>query len=245
MTSVDDHTVKITAKRPDADFLVYLGQRNTAMVPSRYLQSGQSLAKQAVGTGPFRLTSYTKDGSGRGRSALTATGSRTASPYMDGAKLTLLADDATMGAAFAAGQTDILTRTDRKQVDPLTVANPKAQVRHFLEEQIQGIMFNEAKPPFNDPRVRQAVHLAIDRQEAEKAVYFGEGQISGPVVVVGKTGWFIPTDDLMKLPGYRTPKDQDIAQAKQLLAAAGYPNGFKSSILYGKTVAVDSASVQR
>jgi peptide/nickel transport system substrate-binding protein len=236
VTSVDDHTVKITAKRPDADFLVYLGQRNTAMVPSRYLQSGQSLAKQAVGTGPFRLTSYTKDGSGevarfdgywqQGR------------PYLDGAKLTLLADDATMGAAFAAGQTDILTRTDRKQVDPLTVANPKAQVRHFLEEQIQGIMFNEAKPPFNDPRVRQAVHLAIDRQEMEKAVYFGEGQISGPVVVVGKTGWFIPTDELMKLPGYRQPKDQDLAQAKQLLAAAGYANGLKSSILFDKPIAV-------
>jgi len=236
VTSVDDHTVKITAKRPDADFLVYLGQRNTAMVPSRYLQGGGSLAKQAVGTGPFRLTSYTKDGSGQvdrfegywqqGR------------PYLDGAKLTLLTDDATMGAAFAAGQTDILTRTDRKQVDPLTVANPKAQVRHFLEEQIQGIMFNEAKPPFNDLRVRQAVHLVIDRQEAEKAVYFGEGQISGPVVVVGKTGWFIPTDELLKLPGYRQPKDQDIAQAKQLLAAAGFPSGFKTTILVSKTVAV-------
>jgi len=245
VTSVDDHTVRIVAKQPDADFLLYLGQRSTPIVPARVLQSGQSLGKQAIGTGPFKLASYTKDGS--------AEASRFESywqrgrPYMDGVKLTLLADDATMGAAFAAGQTDIITRTDKKQADPLVQANPKARARHFLEEQIQGIMFNEAKPPFNDLRVRQAVHLIIDRQQANKSIYFSEGQISGPVVVAGKTGWFIPTDELLKMPGYRQPKDQDWAQAKQLLAAAGYANGFKSSILFAKTVAVvpdDSEVVQ-
>jgi peptide/nickel transport system substrate-binding protein len=108
-------------------------------------------------------------------------------------------------------------------------------------------MFNETKPPFSDIRVRQAVHLTIDRQDANKAIYFSEGQISGPVVVAGKTGWFIPTDELLKMQGYRQPKDQDITQAKQLLTAAGYANGFKTSILFAKTVAVvpeDSEVVQ-
>lgn len=236
VTSVDDRTVKITAKQPDADFLIYLGQRTTPMVSAKVLQSGQSLSKQAIGTGPFRLASYMKDGSAE---ATRFEGYwQQNRPYLDGVKMTLLADDGTMNAAFISGQTDIITRTDKKQADPLRQANPKAKSRSFLEEQIQGIMFNEAKPPFSDLRVRQAVHLAIDRQEANKAVYFSEGQISGPVVVVGKTGWFIPTDELLKLPGYRQPKDQDLSQAKQLLAAAGYPNGFKSSIMFPKSVAV-------
>jgi peptide/nickel transport system substrate-binding protein len=240
--TVDDQTVRFTAKSPDADFLIYLAQRNCAIAPAKVLQSGQSLSKQAIGTGPFRLASYTKDGS--------ATATRyegywqQGHPYMDGIKMTLHADDATMGAAFAAGQTDIITRTDKAQADPLLKANPKARFRRFFEDQIQGITFNETKPPFNDLRVRQAIHLAMDRQEANKAVTFDEGAISGPVVVTGKTGWFIPTDDLLKLPGYRQPKDQDIAQAKQLLAAAGFPSGFKTTLGYKPAESVTPADSQ-
>jgi peptide/nickel transport system substrate-binding protein len=243
--TVDDHTVKVTSKAPDADFLIYLAQRNTPIVPAKALQSGQSLAKQAVGTGPFRLASYTKDGSAQ---ATRFEGYwQQGRPYLDGIRMTLHADDATMGAAFAAGQTDILTRTDKAQADPLLKANPKAHFRRFFEDQIQGLTFNETKPPFNDLRVRQAIHLAMDRQEANKAVTFDEGAISGPVVVVGKTGWFIPTDELLKMPGYRQPKDQDIAQARQLLEAAGYPNGFKTTMGYKPAESVtpqDSQVVQ-
>jgi peptide/nickel transport system substrate-binding protein len=230
VASVDDNTVKIISKKPDADFLIYLAQRNLVMVPSKVLESGGSLSKQAVGTGPFRLASYTKDGSAE---ATRFEGYwQQSRPYLDGMKLTLKADDAAMGAAFAAGQTDIITRTDMKEAQPLIQANPKARSRTFLEEQIQGLTFNETKPPFNDLRVRQAIHLAMDRQEANTAVYFGKGQISGPVVVVGKTDWFIPTDELLRMPGYRQPKDQDLAQAKQLLTAAGFPNGFKTTLTY-------------
>jgi len=243
--TVDDHTVRFTAKTPDADFLIYLAQRQTQVVPAKVLQSGQSLSKQAIGTGPFRLASYTKDGSAQ---ATRFEGYwQQGRPYLDGVKLTLHADDATMGAAFAAGQTDILTRTDKAQADPLLKANPKARFRRFFEDQIQGLTFNETKPPFNDLRVRQAIHLAMDRQEANKAVTFDEGAISGPVVVVGKTGWFIPTDELLKMPGYRQPKDQDLAQAKQLLAAAGYASGFKTTLAYKPAESVtpqDSQVVQ-
>jgi peptide/nickel transport system substrate-binding protein len=243
--TVDDHTVRIKSKTADADFLSNLSQRNPVIVPAKVLQSGGSLSKQAIGTGPFRLAAYTKDGSGEATRYENYW--QKDRPYLDGVKMTLKADDATMGAAFAAGQTDIITRTDRKQTEPLRQANPKARSRTFLEEQIQGLTFQEGKPPYNDPRVRQAIHLAIDRQEVDKAVTFGEGQISGPVVVVGKTGWHIPTDELLKLPGYRQPKDQDIAQARQLLAAAGYAGGLKTSIMFNQTYAVvpqDSEVVQ-
>jgi ABC-type transport system substrate-binding protein len=243
--AVDDHTVKLTSKTPDADFLIYLAQRNTPIVPAKALQGGQSLSKQAIGTGPFRLASYTKDGSAQ---ATRFEGYwQQGRPYLDGIKLTLHADDATMGAAFAAGQTDIITRTDKAQAEPLLKANPRARFRRFFEDQIQGLTFNETKPPFNDLRVRQAIHLAMDRQEANKAVTFNEGAISGPVVVFGKTGWFIPADELLKRPGYRQPKDQDLADAKQLLAAAGYPSGFKTTLAYKPAESVtpqDSQVVQ-
>ncbi|MEK7874173.1 MAG: ABC transporter substrate-binding protein, partial [Chloroflexota bacterium] len=87
---------------------------------------------------------------------------------------------------------------------------------------------NMRNPPLKDLRVRQAINLAVDRQAAIKVIAEGDG-------VVGNffpfEGWGVPRDELLKMPGYRQPKDQDIAEAKKLLADAGYPNGFNMTIL--------------
>ncbi len=90
------------------------------------------------------------------------------------------------------------------------------------------------KPPFNDPRVRRAVFLAIDRQELVKIVRCAE-----PYGCFGSVGTFLPNkggqvvespEDLAQTPGWRQPKDQDIAEAKALMAAAGYANGVKATL---------------
>jgi peptide/nickel transport system substrate-binding protein len=86
------------------------------------------------------------------------------------------------------------------------------------------------KPPFNDIRVRKAVHLAIDRDGLVKTVTFGAGAINPPGGLALSSG-AIPLEELRKLPGWRQPKDEDIAEAKRLLAEAGYPNGFKTTII--------------
>jgi peptide/nickel transport system substrate-binding protein len=145
-------------------------------------------------------------------------------------KLLLKADDSTMSAAFATGDTDILIRHDKKQADPILKANPKAVTQSAPADQVYGLTFNQTKAPFSDQRVRQAIHLVIDRQAADQATNFGDGVICGPVVVVGKTGWHIPVDEMLKLPGYRQPKAQDVAEAKRLLGEAGYGSGLKTTI---------------
>jgi len=78
---------------------------------------------------------------------------------------------------------------------------------------------------------RRAIHLAIDRQEMLQTLTFGVGGINQFTTSVVKD-WTIPEIDLMKLPGYRQPKEQDITEAKRLLTEAGYPNGFKANLFY-------------
>jgi peptide/nickel transport system substrate-binding protein len=229
----DDYTVRITTKRPDADFLSSIASRNVVIKSRKHIDSGADLTKNAVGTGPFRLTSYQKDS--------TALGNRfpdywlKSAPHLDGIKLVLKVDDATTSAAFSAGQVDILIRHDRKQAEPVLRANPKAVSESAPADQVYGVTFNQTRPPFSDERVRRAIHLVIDRQAADKAVNFGDGVICGPAVVSGKTGWAIPMDELLKLPGYRQPKAQDVADAKRLLAEAGFAAGFKTSIGFSST----------
>ncbi len=80
------------------------------------------------------------------------------------------------------------------------------------------------KPPFNNPDLRKAVYLAIDRQELVAKTLEGAGvpcalldpKLAGDVA--------LPLDEVQKLPGCRQPKDQDIAEAKRLVEKH-YPNG--------------------
>ena len=87
--------------------------------------------------------------------------------------------------------------------------------------------YNVTKAPFNDERVRQAVALALDRDEIIAAAEFGFGQATGPMPASAKK-WALPVS---AFPSY----DRNITKAKQLLANAGFPNGFTFSILTSAT----------
>ena len=96
--------------------------------------------------------------------------------------------------------------------------------------------------PFSDPRVRQAMSLAIDRQGILDATAEGVGVFNPPVPAALKD-WSLPIDQLGEGAKYYR---YDPAEAKRLLAAAGYPNGLPASscfTTYGSTVLVDTAQL--
>ena len=79
------------------------------------------------------------------------------------------------------------------------------------------IYLNAAKPPFNNPDLRRAVNLAIDRQELVAKALEGAGvpcAILDPKLV---GDFALPLDEVAKVPGCRQPKEQDIAEAKKLV----------------------------
>ncbi|MFH1485764.1 MAG: ABC transporter substrate-binding protein, partial [Chloroflexota bacterium] len=102
--------------------------------------------------------------------------------------------------------------------DKVMVYEPDAMARY-------SISINHEREPWKDVRVRKAVDLVFDRQAALKVN--GRGYV-GSIFV---RPWGMKTEDVLKLPGYRQPKDADIAEAKRLLAEAGYAQGFKTTIL--------------
>jgi peptide/nickel transport system substrate-binding protein len=92
--------------------------------------------------------------------------------------------------------------------------------------------------PFSDVRVRHAMSLAIDRQAIIDAVFEGVGAMNPPVPA-GLKEWSVPFDKLGEGAKYYK---HDPAEAKRLLAAAGYPNGFPGTMCfttYGSTILVD------
>ena len=95
-------------------------------------------------------------------------------------------------------------------------------------------MMNTEREPFDDVRVRRAMHLALHRQPFIDAFGNGRYYLGGPFP---PDQWFsLSTDELVQLPGYRQTADaekhpDDIAAAKALLAEAGYAEGFETTIL--------------
>jgi len=120
--------------------------------------------------------------------------------------------------------------------------SPPAPDRGVLQQRGDAHLDAHDRPPFNDLRVRQAISLAIDRQGMIDATQEGVG-IFNPAVPAALKEWSLPIAQLGE--GARYFK-HDPAEARRLLAAAGYPGGFPGSVCfttYGSTVLTDNAQL--
>lgn len=88
---------------------------------------------------------------------------------------------------------------------------------------MRGFWMHLNKPPFDDPRVRRAVYLTVDREAIRQVSYSGEG-FPGNYF---PPGYAHTPEEILQFPGWRHPKDEDIARAKELMAEAGYPDGMQ------------------
>ncbi len=217
---LDDHTLQIVTKTPDVTFLGSLTEHTASIAPQHVLARGDKFEQVAVGTGPFKVESHDR------QKGVTYVPNKDywqpGRPYVDRWKVFPTQDPAGRTAAFIARQNDVLKLTDKPQVDPIVRAAPQTKSLAFLRDISMGLSFRLDRPPFNDIRVRRAIHLAIDRQAMVQGLTFGAGVFNPPGVNAARKSMAMPKEELEKLPGWRQPKDQDIAEAKRLLAEAGY-----------------------
>ena len=147
-------------------------------------------------------------------------------PYLDGIEFYHgLPFSSELGSAVLAGRTDYA-----RIVDPITARKAKEtqgmSSLNYYQSVIQGCWPNAKKKPFDDPRVRRAVHLVLD-----KAVLVDVVKDVAPMMVGGFiypfSDFATPIDQLKKRVGYQEDSAAAIKEAKALMAAAGYGNGVK------------------
>lgn len=225
---VDAMTVKIITDEPMALLLENLAQRETAIFPKHVYDAGQLFKSVSgtVGTGPMRLKSFDRNE----KVVYTAFEDYwKGRPYLDGIVAYFVPEPQSRLAGFVVKQGDILTVSDKAQYDAAVTQARDAAGEGFPTTHGYAIYMRVDRPPFNDVRVRRAIHLALNRQDMVKALAFGVGKINPPGVSA-VSAWAIPQEELLKLPGYRLPKDKDTAEAKRLLKDAGYGDGLTFSI---------------
>ena len=243
---LDRSTVRFTLAEPFGWFLDYLANTVTWIVPREAVEHFGDLrrAEACIGTGPWMLERY--DPNVRVSFVRNPSYFIPGQPHIDRVELVVDEDNASRMAAFLAGKYDlgwefpgIVNRVDWAQIkDTLRQRRPTLKVVEAPTNVMARIIMRTDKAPFTDARVRQAISLALNRQTIIDATFEGVGVLNGAVPAALKD-WMLPVDRLGEgAKFYR----HDPAQAKKLLAAAGHPNGFSTTMdfhSYGSTILVD------
>ncbi|MDO8532892.1 MAG: ABC transporter substrate-binding protein [Dehalococcoidia bacterium] len=226
----DERTVVLRLKFPLAPTLPVLALDSAIIYPKRLVQAKGDMKTEVVGTGPFKFKSYTPSvGADLVKNPDYFIKGH---PYLDAISLRIIPDASTRLAALRTGQVHMAAR-GFSTLTPSEVALLKSSVPDMqffpAPSPLSPFFFmNIRRPPFSDIRVRKAISLALDRQAAIKVIAEGYGEV-GKLVLFGD--WGVPAKEVSSWPGWRQPKDQDLAEAKKLLADAGYPDGFDLDVL--------------
>ena len=236
---IDRHTIRVRLNYPSPSFLKFLAVDYMKVVPKHVVEAGVDINvwENIVGSGPFKMT-----GARRGDSVTYARNPhyfKSGRPYVDRLTIVTITDSGTAAAAVKAGKIT-MTTTGSLDVDDIFKLEQELKGKYTLYWQPvtnqQAFFANIEREPWKDLRIIKALRLATDQQEIQKA--FGAGKYSlGAPFPVGS--WYgSTTEELLKLPGYRIPKDQDIADAKALLKEAGYdpPSKLGKRVLTTSTI---------
>jgi peptide/nickel transport system substrate-binding protein len=227
----DKNTVVVRFEKPFLPFLSYAAAGWNPIAPHEVYDQDGSLKDRIIGAGPFQL-----DPAASQKSTLYVWKKNPnywdkGLPYIDSVHWLVLPQQPTVVSAFQTKQLDLLQSIAYPQYQQVKKASPDARFFRYLQPQGYHLNFSQAHPgPLTDIRVRQAFAMSIDRDEINKTVAGGEGQwaVTGAV-----QGLFSEAEakQLMK---------QDVAQAKQLLAAAGYANGLRVEWPYENDISQDN-----
>ncbi len=216
---IDDYTVKITTEEPQPLFLRQVAW-NWAMVPQEYIEKvgEQGFAQHPVGTGPFQFVEWLKGD----RIVYEANPNywREGQPNVKDLIFRPIPESATRVAAIQTGQVDIVTRLSAEEAQSLESV-PNVKVVKYLADRVYYIAFNNLTTgkglPTEDPRVRQAMNYAVDVDLIIDALFNGNGR---PATGFVTSGSWVYHEEL-------EPFGYDPEKARELLAEAGYPDGFE------------------
>ena len=217
----DDQTLEVELERPTAYFLSLTAFHAYYPIPRKIVSTNSKWANQAqtvIGNGPFRLAAWVKSS----RMDLVKN-----EHYWDAVKvkslkleLYLLDNSSTALSMFESGQLDMGDSIPPSEV-PRLVKNGKVTMHPFLGTFY--VSFHAGKPPFDNPKVRKAFSLAIDRAAITGQLLRG-GQVPALAFVPPGISDALPGEDF-RGKGGALLQDNDTATARKLISEAGFPEG--------------------
>jgi peptide/nickel transport system substrate-binding protein len=220
----DPRHVRFQLKNPWPDFLTFYGSATGAgwIVPKKYVEKVgvEGFKKAPIGAGPYKFVSF-NPGVELVLEAFDQYWRK--QPMVKRLVLKVIPDETTRLAALKRGEVDIVYSIRGELAEELR-RTPGLTLKPTLVLGAFHLVFPDQwdpKSPWHDQRVRQAASLAIDRKTTNDALTLGYSKVTGSIIPYNFEFFWQPP-----LPAF------DPEQAKQLLAAAGFPNGFDAGDYY-------------
>ncbi len=213
----DDSTVVITLNQPDASFLAMISSQSCIIIPKEVVEENSDLSQVAVGSGPFKFVEYVPNTSIKLEK--NEDYFQEGLPYLDGLEMLIAAEDNSRTAALVQGSVDFVEYAPSQDISILE-GDDSIKLAGNSIQQIRMIGFNLTREPFTNPQVRKAISMAIDR---------------GPIIDAALSGFGTPTEQIFAATFWPSLGEleipaPDIEGAKALLAEAGFPDGFDTTI---------------
>ncbi len=205
--------------RPQPALLAMLASGYSPVYPCHV--STRDMRTKPVGTGPFKFVEFKQN-----ESVLLKRNPdyfKAGKPHVDAIEMRIIPNRSTRLLAFQTGEFDmtfsqditIPLLKDMKSQAPNAICDITPQYVH------RNLMVNRESAPFNDPKLRRALALAIDRKTFIDILTEGKGDIGGTMLPLPEGQWGMPPEELAKMTGYSN-FEANLAEAQKIMGELGY-----------------------
>jgi peptide/nickel transport system substrate-binding protein len=207
-------------KRPQPSFIALLATGWSPVYPCHV--SSDAMRGRPIGTGPFKFVEFVRNESIR--VARNENYWKPGLPYLDGIEFKIVPSRSTRVLAFTAGRFDMTYPTDISVplMKDVRAGAPNAQCVMRPTAVSTNVIINREAPPFDNPDLRRAVALVLDRGAFIKILTEGAAKVGASMLPAPEGQWGMPKEMLETLPGYGPDIAANREQARALMRRHGY-----------------------
>jgi len=215
-----DYEATFELSAPQPSLLVLLASAFSPVYPCHVPQ--QVMRTKPVGTGPFKLVDFRRGAAIR--LVRNPDYFKKDRPYLDEITFTVIDNRATRMLAFSAGDFDITFPSDVSVplLKDIKARAPNAICEMTATGTLINLLVNRVNPPFDNPDIRKAMSLALDRKPYNTILMEGHGRLGGAMLPKPEGEWGMPEEMIPSLTGYGADSEKNIAEAKAIMEKLGY-----------------------
>jgi peptide/nickel transport system substrate-binding protein len=215
-----DREVTFMLKRPQPSLLAMLASGYSPVYPCHVPPA--QMRTHPIGTGPYRFVELKQNESIK--LVKNPDYWKKGLPYLDGIEFTIIPNRSTAVLAFVTGKVDMTFPTEvtvalQKDIEAQV---PKAVCDLEPMNVNTNLIINRDAPPFDNPDLRSAMAMALDRKAFVDILFQGKADIGGALLPPPAGVWGLPPDILKTIPGYGPEVQKNRAEARKLMEKAGY-----------------------
>src|SRR5258708_31668892 len=208
-----DYEVTFRLKRPQPSFLALLASGWSPVYPCHV--PARDIRSSPIGTGPFKFVEFKPNE--LIRVSKNPDYWKAGQPHLDGIEYRIIPNLATRILGFVAGKFDTVTGVTVPLLKDVRSQAPQAICEVAPTNVPRTLLVNPAAPPFDNPELRRAMALSLDRKAFIDIITEGLGDIGGVMLPAPEGVWGMPPDMLKTLPGYDPDVAENRAAARKIM----------------------------